>query len=306
MKELNNLSKPLVVCLLAVFACILWGSAFPTIKLGYEFFQISSAETGSVLLFAGMRFTLAGILTILFGSIFSKKMLVPKKENWFIVLKLCLVQTVAQYLFFYIGLANTSGVKSSIINASNTFMAILIPAVFLKMEKLTRNKLLGCLVGFAGVILINLNGGSIDISMKLTGEGFIFLSAVSYAVASVMIKNYAEHENPVVLSGYQFSLGGIIMMAAGFLGNGRITTVNPQGILILLHLSLVSAVAYTIWAVLLKHNPVSKVAIYGFMTPVCGVALSALLLHETSQAFGITGFISLILVCTGIYLVNKA
>ena len=95
-------------------------------------------------------------------------------------------------------------------------------------------------------------------------------------------------------------------MIIGFLGNGRIQTVNPEGILVLLHLSLVSAVAYTIWALLLKYNPVSKVSIYGFMTPVCGVLLSAVLLSETSQAFGITGFISLLLVCGGIYLVNKA
>ena len=305
MKQLNKLSNPFVVCLLAVFACILWGSAFPTIKLGYEFFQISSNEVGSVLLFAGMRFTLAGILTILFGSFFGRKLLIPKKENWFKILKLCLLQTVAQYIFFYIGLANTSGVKSSIINASNTFMAILIPALFLKMEKLTKNKILGCLIGFAGVILINLNGSSIDMTMKLTGEGFIFFSAISYAIASVVIKNYSDDESPVVLSGYQFVLGGLLLMLIGFLGNGRITTVNPEGLFVLLYLSLVSAVAYTIWAVLLKHNPVSKVAIYGFMTPVCGVLLSAVLLSETSQAFGITGFISLILVCGGIYLVNR-
>ena len=305
MNKSNRLTNPLIVCLLAVFACILWGSAFPTIKLGYEFFQISADQVGSVLLFAGMRFTLAGILTVLFGSIFAKKLLIPKKENWFTAFKLCLLQTVAQYIFFYIGLANTSGVKSSIINASNTFMAILIPSLFFKMERLTRNKILGCLIGFAGVVLINLNGASIDMTMKLTGEGFIFFSAISYALASVLIKNYSKDENPVVLSGYQFLFGGIVLMLIGFLGNGRITTVTPSGILVLLHLSLVSAVAYTIWAVLLKHNPVSKVSIYGFMTPVCGVLLSAVLLSETSQAFGITGFISLILVCGGIYLVNR-
>lgn len=305
MKKANKLTNPLIVCLLAVFACMLWGSAFPTIKLGYEFFQIPSDQTGSVLLFAGMRFTIAGILTILLGSIFSKKLLIPQKKNWFTVIKLCLLQTVAQYFFFYIGLANTSGVKSSIINASNTFMAILIPSLFFKMEKLTKNKVIGCLIGFAGVVLININGASIDMTMKLTGEGFIFFSAISYALASVLIKNYSRDENPVVLSGYQFLFGGIILMVIGFLGNGRITTVNLPGAFVLLHLSLVSAVAYTIWAILLKHNPVSKVSIYGFMTPVCGVLLSAVLLSETSQAFGFLGFISLILVCTGIYLVNR-
>ena len=306
MKQQNKLTHPLVVCLLAFFACILWGSAFPTIKLGYEFFQIPSDQTGSVLLFAGLRFTMAGVLTVLFGSFFSKKMLIPKKKSWLTIFKLCLLQTVAQYTFFYIGLANTTGVKSSIINSSSTFLAILIPSLFFKMEKMTRNKILGCLIGFAGVILINMNGSSIDMAMKLTGEGFIFFSAVSYALSSVLMKKHSNQESPVILSGYQFIMGGIILMVFGLLGKGTITTVNPEGLLVLLHLSFVSAVAYTIWAILLKHNPVSKVSIYGFMTPVCGVLLSAVLLSETSQAFGMTGFISLLFVCAGIYLVNKA
>lgn len=306
MKQSNTLTHPVLVCLLAVFACMLWGSAFPSIKLGYQFFQIPSGDTGSVLLFAGIRFTLAGILTILFGSLLSRKSLFPKKGNYSLILKLSLVQTVAQYLFFYIGLSHTSGVKSSIISASNTFMAILIPTLLFRMERMTKQKLLGCVVGFAGVILINLNGTAIDLSMTLTGEGFIFLSAVSYAFSSVLIKRYSKEESPVILSGYQFAVGGLILMLVGFLNHGRLTTVNAEGILILLHLSLVSAVAYTLWAILLKHNPVSKVAVYGFMTPVCGVILSALFLQETSQAFGPIGFFSLLLVCGGIYLVNRA
>ncbi len=302
----NKLTKPLTICLIAIFCCLLWGSAFPVIKLGYAAFQIPSTSTGSQLLFAGIRFTLAGILTILFGSIINKKILLPRKENWYITFKLSLVQTVAQYLFFYIGLSNTTGVKSSIINASSTFMAILIPTLIFHQEKLSKQKVLGCLIGFAGVILINISGSSIDFSMKMTGEGFIFLSALSYAFSSVLMKGYSKKEEPVVLSGYQFAMGGSIMIVAGLLMGGIITTYTIEGICILLYLSFVSAVAYTLWAILLKHNPVSKVAVYGFMTPVCGVTLSALLLHETSQAFGMAGFISLLLVCNGIYIVNKA
>lgn len=302
----NRLTNSIIVCLLACFCCMLWGSAFPGIKLGYQFFNIPSDAVGSQLLFAGIRFTIAGFLTILFGSILSRQILLPKKENWKYIFCLCLVQTVAQYIFFYIGLSHTTGVKSSIINASNVFLAILIPSLLFKQEKLTFLKILGCLVGFAGVVLINLNGSSIDLSMKWNGEGFIFLSALSYAFSSVLIKNFSKKENPVILSGYQFFIGGIIMIFVGIFLNGQITTVTLEGILSLFYLAMVSAVAYTVWAILLKHNPVGKVAVYGFMTPICGVILSALLLKESSQAFGMTGVISLILVCIGIFLVNKA
>lgn len=302
----NKLTNQLIVCLLAIFCCILWGSAFPGIKLGYRFFEIPSNAVGSQLLFAGIRFTLAGILTILFGSILSKKILIPEKENWKYVFRLCLIQTVAQYMFFYIGLSHTTGVKSSIITASNVFLAILIPSFILKQEKISFFKIVGCILGFIGVVLINLNGGGIDITMKWNGEGFIFLSALSYACSSVMIKSYSKKESPVILSGYQFTVGGLIMILFGLLGRGSIPAFNIEGFLILIHLSLVSAVAYTIWAILLKYNPVAKVAVYGFMNPICGVTLSAILLHENSQAFGMTGFLSLLFVCAGIFIVNKS
>ena len=70
------------------------------------------------------------------------------------------------------------------------------------------------------------------------------------------------------------------------------------------YLALLSAVAYSLWGTLLKYNPVARVSIYGFMNPVCGVLLSALLLGESQNAFGAAGLAALALVCVGIWLVN--
>ena len=178
------LTKTPVVCGLAIICCRLWGSAFPCIKIGYQMFNIPSGAVGSQFLFAGIRFTLAGILTILFGSLLSKKILVPKKESLFSVFKLSMVQTVLQYVFFYIGLANTS----SIINAANVFLSILFAVFIFKYEKMTVLKVLGCVVGFLGVVVINLANGGFDMSIKLSGEGAILLSAAAYALSSGMIK----------------------------------------------------------------------------------------------------------------------
>ena len=71
-------------------------------------------------------------------------------------------------------------------------------------------------------------------------------------------------------------------------------------------MGVLSAVAYTIWSVLTKYNPVASVAIYGFLNPVFGVLLSALLLGEQNQAFTIYGLLALLLVCLGIFLVNRS
>lgn len=302
----KTLTKTPVVCALAILCCILWGSATPSIKIGYELFNIASDNTASQILFAGTRFVLAGILTILFGSLISKKVLVPKKKSVPAILKLAAVQTILQYVFFYIGHAHTSGVKAAIINGSNVFLSILFAVVIFKYEKMTWVKLIGCIAGFFGIVIINMTGSGIDMNMSFLGEGAILISAAAYALSSGMIKKYSQEENPVVLSGYQFFAGGLVMTAAGFIAGGRISGFTPGSTLLLIYLAMISSVAYTVWGILLKHNPVGKVTVFGFTNPLFGVILSAIFLGEQNQAFGLQGLAALILVCFGIFIINKA
>lgn len=298
------MTKTVVVWLGALLCCALWGSAFPCIKIGYQLFEIPSDATATQILFAGCRFTLAGILAIIIGSVLNHKILIPKQGSWGKIAKLCMLQTVAQYLFFYIGLANTSGVKASIIEGVNVFISILVASLIFRQEKLTARKMLGCIIGFAGVILVNITGG-IDMAFTFTGDGFIVLSTIACAFSSVMIKRYSQEENPVTLSGYQFVLGGLIMVVCGLLMGGRLTVISGAGIAMLLYLAVISAVAYSMWGVLLKYNPVSRVTVFGFMNPVFGVILSAFFLKE-SDSVGVVCILALILVCAGIYIVNRA
>lgn len=305
MKEKEQvMQKTIVVWLGALLCCGLWGSAFPCIKIGYTLFNIQPEDVATQILFAGYRFTLAGIFTIIIGSVLSRKILLPKRESFGKILKLCMMQTVLQYLFFYIGLAKTTGVKASIIEGVNVFIAILVAAVIFKQEKITGKILLGCVIGFAGVVLVNLTGSGFDLSFTFFGEGFIFLSAVAYAFSSAYLKRYSQTENPVLLSGWQFALGGIIMVICGLAAGGNIKVVTKAGLAMLIYLALVSAVAYSLWGILLKYNPVSRVAVFGFMNPVFGVILSALLLQE-ANSLGMMSVVSLILVCIGIYIVNR-
>lgn len=298
------LQKTWVVCALALVCTFLWGSASPCIKLGYELFQIPSEETWTQILFAGTRFVIAGILTILIGSVLGGKLLLPTKSSYLNILKLSTFQTVLQYIFFYIGLAHNSGVKASIINGSNTFLVILVASLIFHQEKLDLRKIAGCILGFAGVIIVSMNGQKLDMNLSLMGEGSLFLCALSYAFSSCLMKIYSKQDNPVMLSGYQFIVGGIIMMILGFALGGRITVVSTKAIMMLLYLACISSVAYSLWGILLKHNPVSKVAIFGFTNPVFGVILSAWWLNEGSKELGINALIALVLVCIGICVVN--
>lgn len=303
-QKTDFLQKTWVVCVLALVCTFLWGSASPCIKLGYAYFQIPSSETWTQVLFAGTRFILAGVLTILIGSALNRKMLVPTKSSLPSIAKLALFQTVLQYIFFYIGLAHNSGVKASIINGSNTFFVILLASLLFHQEKLNFKKVAGCVIGFAGVIVVSINGKSIDMDLSLMGDGSLFLCAISYAVSSCLMKNYSKKDNPVMLSGYQFIFGGIVMVILGLIMGGRISHVSVSAILMLFYLACISAVAYSLWGILLKHNPVSKVAIFGFTNPVFGVLLSAWWLGEGSKELGINALVALVLVCIGICIVN--
>ena len=73
------MQKPVVVWFGAMLCCFLWGSAFPCIKIGYKLWEINSLDTASQILFAGMRFLLAGILAIVLGSMLERRFLKPEQ-----------------------------------------------------------------------------------------------------------------------------------------------------------------------------------------------------------------------------------
>lgn len=298
------IQKTWAVCGLALICTFLWGSASPCIKLGYALFGIPSGETWTQILFAGTRFVIAGFLTLLIGGVLQRRVLLPTEGSLPHIVKLASFQTVLQYIFFYIGLAHNSGVKSSIINGSNTFFIILLSTLLFRQEKLNLKKVLGCILGFAGVIVVSMNGQQLSMDLSLMGDGSLFLAAISYAVSSCLMKNYSKKDNPVMLSGFQFILGGAVMIVIGYALGGRIPQVSAAAVLMLLYLACVSAVAYSVWGILLKYNPVSKVAIFGFTNPVFGVLLSAWWLGEGASELGWNALIALVLVCIGICIVN--
>ena len=299
-------NKPAVMISTAVFCCVLWGSATPAIKIAYDLFQIPASDTASRLVLAGARFQIAGIMIIAFGSLLKRKLLVPKKESWGKIAVLAAFQTVCQYYFFFTALAHTTGVRGSVINASGNFLAILAAAYLFRMEKMTIRKWFGCIAGFLGIIILLggfraiLAGGNIT----LAGEGAMFMAGVFFALSGCCIKIFSRDEDPVVLSGYQFLLGGIVLFLIGTLMGGKLVFHSFGCVLNLLYMGFISAGAYTLWGILLKYNPVSSVSILGFLNPIMGVVLSALFLGEHQEAFSINGLIALVLVSLGIIAIN--
>lgn len=286
----------------AVFCCALWGSATPFIKIGYEL-MLPDKDVPSTMLFAGIRFFLAGVITVLIYSIGRRKLIMPKKGNWGKVATVALFQTVIQYIFFYVGLANTSGVKGTVISGSSAFFAMIIASVIFKQEKLTAKKIFACVLGFAGILVINLKG--LEFNMNFTGDAFVLFSTIAYSISSVVIKKYSKEEDPVAISGYQFVMGGLVMIIIGALCGGKISVESLKAAAVLIYLAFLSATAYGVWGVLLKHNPVSKVTVFSFSTPIFGVILSKMMLSEQGNVSFVNLVVALVLICTGITVLNR-
>ena len=210
------------VVLACLASCFLWGSAFPCVKIGYELFAIDAADVPSILVFAGTRFVIAGLMVAAGMSVAQRRAFVPARRDLPYVGALAVFQTILQYILFYVGLANCAGVTSSILEASNSFLCVLLAALVFRFERLTGRKVLGCVIGFAGVVLVNVAGEGGGLNFTLAGEGMVLASTVAAATSSNLAKLFSRDHDPVLLSGWQFVLGGAVLLAVGLaLGRAR-------------------------------------------------------------------------------------
>ena len=101
---------PLFAVLLAIFCNVLWGCAFPFIKMGYRLFEIDPSNTASIFCFAGVRFMLGSLLVLLGSTLLQSRMpTFPKGKVFAECCVLGLWQTTTQYAFYYIAVAMLTG-----------------------------------------------------------------------------------------------------------------------------------------------------------------------------------------------------
>lgn len=294
------LSNPVFVAAVAVFCTLLWGTAFPCIKLGYKLFQISGSDIPSTLIFAGARFSLAGVIVLAIGLIISPKKMRLRKKDILPVSALGFFQTFLQYLLLYIGLVSVSGTKSSLLTSVSAFGSVILSAIFFKSDRLTLRKVLGCAVGIAGIFVINI-GGELG-GFSLLGDGLVILSNLSGAAGNIVSKRVAGGRDPVQLAAWQLLFGGPALILTGLLLGGRLVFYEAACYYMLLYLAAMAGIAFMLWTMLIFHNEVSRLAVYNLLIPVFGTMWSGIFLGE--NIFTLINLISLLLVCAGIFLVN--
>lgn len=289
------------VIAIALVCCFLWGSAVPAVKYSYALFSIAPGDTPTLMVFAGVRFLLAGMILLALSAAQRQPLLQPPRRMAQLA-GLGLISTAAQYLFYYIGLAHSTGTKVSIVTSTSTFFSVLLAHWLFANDRLSLRRAAGCLIGFAGVVVVNIAWSPVDASVSLFGEGFILVAAMLFSVGTIFGRGISQHMDTGLMTGWQLGIGGATLLVIGLLLGGGFQVTDMQGVLLLAYLAVISAAAFSLWGLLLKHNPVGVVAIFNCVIPIFGISLSGLVLGETILTWN--NLAALALVTLGIWMVT--
>jgi drug/metabolite transporter (DMT)-like permease len=211
------------------------------------------------------------------------------------------MNTTLHYFFFYVGMSHSEGARAAILNSLSTFLVVLLACACFKSDKLTSRKMLGCAVGFCGILALNL-GGADSGQYTWMGDGMIILNAICGALSNLMTRGLSRRIDIFVGTGYSLFIGGLLLIVPGLALGGTLPHVNALGIVCLLLLIAISAVGFALYNKLLSLNPVGRVAIYNSLIPVVGALTSCLCLGETFHLkYALAGGLAAL----GIYIINK-
>lgn len=294
------IQRPLVWVGAGLLCSILWASAPAAIKTAYRALSIGSDDIPSMLLFAGIRFALGGLLTLLFFSAKTRSLPRLPRALWFRVLWLGLVQTTIHYAFYFVGAARTSGTHMVIISSMQSFIMVILAHFVDRYDRLSRRKGVAILCGVTGIVLLNVGQGGDGATFA--GDALIFVATLMATLATFIIRKIVRELDPFRLTGWQLLFGGTTLIAAGIGFGGKITF-TFQGVWLIVYLAAVSAIAFSLWSVLLEHHPITRVGIFNSLIPVFGTLLAGIFLAENIWRF--QTILAMLLVSFGVYLITS-
>lgn len=286
--------------LLASLCQALWGVVFPVIKKSYELFSISGV--GSTLLFASIRFMIAGVILLLLDTFMEKRFPVLDKKGYASVFMLGTIQTGLAYAFQYIAMISASSINCSILNGTGVIFSTIIAHFISKDDKMNGRKALGGVLGFIGVLVCFLWGGKLE-GFSLKGEGLMLLSILTFVTGTNLSRIVTTGIKSVVVSGYNLLVGGAELFILSLFLGGSIGNGGLYGIMCLVFLSLTSCVCLYLWTALSSANSVSKVAVFQCINPITGAIAASLLLGE--NVFQPKYIVSVLLVVISIIIITK-
>lgn len=271
------MNRHIIIIFWAVFACLLWSTAFAGVKIGLRFM--------SPLLFAGLRFMASGLLLLPFSGP-PRRVLRSLRAHWRIVLAVSLFQTLLLYLLFYTAMTRVSGALAAIIIGASPLISALAAHALMPEDRMTLAKTASIIGGIAGVVIISVSRQPWSLSGVREGLGIVLLlgSSLSSAVGNIIVARTRNAGlNPRLLGGAQLFLGGTGLFLLSLLTEqAQPLPTAPVFWAAMAWLSLLSAGAFAIWFTLLSYPnvKVSELNLWKFIIPVFGAAIAWLVLPD--------------------------
>lgn len=285
---------------IAILACFLWATAFVGIKIGLRY--------STPLQFAGVRFTLAGLMLLPFIKDFKTKWKISV-QHWKVILLIAFLQTTLLYSLFYWGLARVPASLGAMLVGSSPLFIALVAHFIMGNDKMTWHKLFCILMGMTGVIIISLNKGGISDTAYpaiTLGIGLLILNNITAGLGNVAVAKYGNSLPPIMLSSLSLIIGGgVLWITSLFVENIKFTLNYPLTYYVaLIWLSFLSAAAITMWYTLLRRPSVkvSQLGTWKFIIPVLGACLSWIIFPEEQP--NLISLIGMVTIATSLILLN--
>lgn len=286
--------------LLAIIACIIWSTAFVTVKIGLTHMKPFS--------FAGIRFMLSGCILLPFW-IRSTGLRGITTRSLLVIGKVALLQTFMLYGLFYYALTLVSGAVASIIIGASPIISAIVAHLVCRDDKLNRTKILCMLIAATGIVLVVLGMKPWEIGGRKEVFGLLLLmtGSIVSSLGNIIVSGDRKSINPLLLNSVQIFLGGFLLLVLSFFLEG---TPDLSGHPISFYsvlgwLALVSAASFSIWFYLLQHDnvKVSELNFWKFLIPVFGATLSWVFLpDETPNILTVSG---MVLVAYAVLIFNR-
>ena len=277
MAKSNESAHKTGTLLLALVVMALWGSLFPMIKIGYATLHISSGDIPSIVLFAGLRFTVSGLLLLGFFIARDRSSPLPTRRQLPLVISGALATIILQYSLSYIGIALGEGSKSAIIKQMGYLFLSCFAFLFDKSDRFTPQKAVAGALGFAGIVATAFDGSGVYFGI---GDLLLLVASACSAYGAVISKRATHLIAPTRFVAHTQLLGGAFLLSVGLLLGGRIGHIDLRGVLVFLYICAASIVAYVLWNYLLKQGSLSRLSVIKFTEPLFAVLFSGVLIGE--------------------------
>jgi len=267
--------------------CLIWGLNWVVMKQANQFFP--------PVLFTTYRFMLGSV--VLLGMAYCLKISLPQRKDWKWIILGGILQTTVLNATVQTGMQYLSAGFSSVLSYSMPLW-VAIMAHFLLGEKLTKRKLSGVILGMIGlIVLLNVGDGGVWWAIILTLFG-----AISWALASVLVKWKLPHCNILQYTTWQMVVGTLVLLLYSTVWDQGTVQWNWLAVGCLVYNGvLASALAFVLWTYILSNMEAAKASISVLSIPIIGVLAGVVLLHEAVYWNTLVG---MLFILGGIWLVN--